>query len=99
MKAKKNVLLSIVLKALGVLIGFIYFPISLDYLGAIKFGIFLTLMSMVDWFLDMNIGIGHGLRNKFGESIAKNDDNQAVCYVSTAYATLGAIILAKSYPM
>lgn len=91
-RAKKNVVLTIVIKALGVLIGFIYFPLSLDYLGSEKFGIFLILLSMVDWFLNFDLGIGLGLRNKFGESVANNDDEEAVRYISTAYFALGAII-------
>ena len=92
-RAKKNVLLTIVLKGFGVLIGFLYFPLSLDYLGAVKFGIFLTLLSIVDWFLNFDIGISRGLRNKFGEAVAEQDDFKAVHYVSTAYFSLGAIIL------
>lgn len=91
-RAKKNVLLTIVIKALGVLIGFIYFPLSLDYLGTVKFGIFLTLLSIVDWFLNFDIGIGHGLRNKFGEALAQEEDKKAVSYVSTAYFAIGAIV-------
>lgn len=91
-RAKKNVLATIVLKGAGVLIGFIYFPLSLDYLGAVKFGIFLTLLSIVDWFLNFDIGIGRGLRNKFGESVAQDDDEKALHYVSTAYFALGLII-------
>lgn len=91
-KAKSNVLLTIVIKGLGVLIGFIYFPLSSDYLGQVKFGIFLILLSIVDWFLNFDIGIGQGLRNKFGEAVAKNDTEKAVSYVSTAYFTLAAII-------
>ena len=93
-KAKKNVLLTVVVKGLGVFIGFLYFPLSLDYLGAVKFGIFLTMLSITDWFLNFDIGIGLGLRNKFGESIARNEDKEAVKYVSTAYFALGAIITA-----
>ncbi len=91
--AKKNVLLSVLLKAIGVLIGFAYFPLSLEYLGVVKFGIFLTLISMIDWFMDLDIGIGHGLRNKFGESIAQGDDKKALHYVSTAYFAISAIII------
>lgn len=91
-RAKKNIALTVVLKGLGVLIGFAYFPLSLDYLGAVKFGIFLTLMSVVDWFLNFDVGIGHGLRNKFGEAIAVQDDEKAVHYVSTAYFFLGILV-------
>ena len=91
-KAKKNVVLTVVIKALGVLIGFIYFPLSLNYLGTVKFGIFLTLLSIVDWFLNFDIGIGLGLRNKFGEAVAKGDDKKAVHYVSSAYFALGVLV-------
>jgi O-antigen/teichoic acid export membrane protein len=92
-KAKKNVLMTIVIKVLGVLIGFAYFPLSLEYLGPVKFGIFLTLLSVIDWFLNFDIGIGLGLRNKFGESIANGDEKKAVSYVSTAYFILSIIIV------
>lgn len=91
-RAKKNVMLTIIIKALGVLIGFVYFPLSLDYLGTVKFGIFLTLLSIVDWFLNFDIGLGNGLRNKFGEAVAHEDHEKAVHYVSTAYFALSAII-------
>ena len=91
-RAKKNVILTILVKGLGVLIGFIYFPLMSDYLGQIKFGIFLLLLSTVDWFLNFDIGIGQGLRNKFGEAIAQKDDVKAVSYVSTAYFALAGII-------
>lgn len=91
-RAKKNVLLTIIIKGLGVLIGFIYFPLSSDYLGQVKFGIFLILLSIVDWFLNFDIGIGQGLRNKFGEAVAEEDTEKAVSYVSTAYFTLAGII-------
>lgn len=92
-RAKKNVLLTLLIKGLGVFVGFIYFPLSLEYLGPVKFGIFLTLLSVIDWFLNLDIGIGLGLRNKFGEAIAREDDSAAVKYVSSAYFALGAIII------
>ncbi|OWW27016.1 hypothetical protein B4Q04_04885 [Zobellia sp. OII3] len=92
-KAKKNIFFTILIKGLGILIGFLYFPLSLDYLGAVKFGIYLTLLSVIDWFLNFDIGIGLGLRNKFGEAVAKNDDEKAVAYVSTAYFALAMIIV------
>ncbi|CAM4125129.1 lipopolysaccharide biosynthesis protein [Zobellia nedashkovskayae] len=92
-RAKKNILLTILIKGIGILVGFLYFPLSLDYLGTVKFGIYLTLLSVIDWFLNFDIGIGLGLRNKFGEAVAQNKDEEAVTYVSTAYFALGAIII------
>ena len=90
-RAKKNILLAIIFKGMGILIGFAYFPISLTYLSPTNFGIFLTLASIIDWFGDFNIGIGNGLRNKLGESVAEEDYEKARGYVSTAYVALGGI--------
>jgi O-antigen/teichoic acid export membrane protein len=91
-KAKKNVLLAILARGAGILIGFAYFPISLAYLSPAKFGIFLTLTSMVDWFNEFDVGIGNGLRNKLGEAAADGDDELARGYVSTAYFFLGSLV-------
>jgi O-antigen/teichoic acid export membrane protein len=90
-KAKKNIVLAIVLKGLGVLIGFAYFPISLAYLGPAKFGIFLTLTSVIDWFSQLDIGIGDGLRNRLGEAKAEGNNELVRGYISTAYFAVGSI--------
>ncbi len=90
-KAKKNVLLAVFLKGIGVLIGFAYFPISLAYLSPEKFGIFLTLSSVIDWFSQLDVGIGNGLRNKFGEAVADGEEELAQGYVSTAYFIVGSV--------
>lgn len=90
-KAKKNILLSMIYKALGILIGFAYFPISLNYLGEEKFAIFLIMVSMVDWFAEFDIGIGNGLRNRLGEALADDNEEDARGYISTAYFALGSI--------
>ena len=90
-RAKKNVFYSLILKGLSVSIGFAFIPISLSYLGRVEFGIFLTLASIIDWFSELDVGIGSGLRNKLGESIANDDQEKARTYVSTAYYFLASI--------
>ena len=90
-RARKNILLAVLFKGVGVLIGFAYFPITLAYLSPAKFGIFLTLTSMIDWFGQLDVGIGNGLRNRMGEAIADGDDEKARGYVSTAYFALGSM--------
>ncbi|MCF8245309.1 MAG: oligosaccharide flippase family protein [Saprospiraceae bacterium] len=90
-RAKKNVILSVVYKGIGMLTGFLYFPLSLEYLGVAKFGLFLTLVSVLDWFAELDIGITNGLRNKLGAAIAEGDDEKARGYVSTACFALGSI--------
>lgn len=84
-KAKKNILGSFGIKGIAIIIGFIKVPILLSYLDAEKYGIWLTIASIVDWVHYFDLGIGHGLRNKFAEALAKEEHTLAHKLVSTAY--------------
>lgn len=95
-RAKKNVILAMLYKYLGVFIGFLYFPLSLSYLDPVRYGIFLTLASMIDWFGELDVGIGNGMRNRLGEALADGDDERARAYVSTAYFFVGSIFSVAS---
>src|SRR5690606_7689216 len=66
-------------------------PLTIDYVNPSRYGIWLTLSSIVGWFSFFNIGLTHGLRNKFAESKAQGDDSRAQMYVSTTYAILAII--------
>ncbi|MGI9542332.1 MAG: lipopolysaccharide biosynthesis protein [Cyclobacteriaceae bacterium] len=90
-RAKRNIISAVVFKAIGLIAGYIYFAISLSYLGEVKFGIFLVIVSIVDWFAELDIGIGHGLRNRMGEAIADRNYKLARGYISTAYFVVGSI--------
>lgn len=93
-KAKKNILASFLLKGASIVISFALVRVTLDYLDVTKYGIWLTLSSIIHWFVFFDIGLGNGLRNKFAQAIAKNQDELAKIYVSTTYAALGLIIIA-----
>jgi len=49
-KAKKQILYSFFLKAISVVIGLMFVPLLLNYLDAERYGIWLTLTSIVGWF-------------------------------------------------
>jgi len=92
-KAKKHILISFIFKGLSILSSFILVPVTLNYLGEgdsdlgnLKYGIWLTISSVIGWFGFFDIGIGNGLRNKFAEAIANDQKEQAKAYVSSAYA-------------
>ena len=76
------------LKIISVVVGLIYVPLLFDYLDKEKYGVWLTLISVLHWFALFDIGLGNGLRNKLTESIARNNIKLARTYVSTAYALL-----------
>lgn len=92
-KAKKNILASLLIQGLSVVISFILFPITLNYINPSSYGIWLTLSAIVGWFSFFDIGLTQGLRNKFAEAKAKGDDSLVQSYVSTTYAILGIICL------
>jgi O-antigen/teichoic acid export membrane protein len=93
-KARKNILVSFVIKSVSIVIGFIFVPLLLHHLGAIEYGIWLTLSSIIAWVSYFDIGLGNGLRNRFAESLAKGEHQMARIYVSTTYAGLCLIFAA-----
>lgn len=91
-KAKKNILASFIIKGLSIAISLVLVPITINYVNQSRYGIWLTLSSMVSWFSFFDIGFGNGLRNKFAEALALGQNDLARIYVSTTYAILSIII-------
>ena len=89
---KKNILATFFIKGLGILISLLYVPITLNYLNPTRYGIWMTLTSIVAWMGIFDVGLGNGLRNKLAEALALGDKEKAKKYVSTAYAMLGLIV-------
>ncbi|NHB70194.1 oligosaccharide flippase family protein [Bacteroidales bacterium M08MB] len=92
LRAKKNILASFVIKGLNIAIGLALVPLTINYLEPTKYGIWITLSSIIGWFGFFDIGLGHGLRNRFAEALAKGQHELARTYVSTTYAILTIII-------
>lgn len=87
-KAKRHILYSIVIQGINIIIGFLYVPLLLNYLTQEKYGIWLTLTSIIGWFSFFDIGLGNGLRNKLAEAFAKDDYNLGKKLVSSTYGIL-----------
>jgi O-antigen/teichoic acid export membrane protein len=92
-KAKKNIALSFVTKALSIGVSLLIVPLTIDYINPTQYGIWLTLSSIIAWFSFFDIGFGHGLRNKFAASVANGKHKLARIYVSTTYAILSLVSL------
>lgn len=71
-RAKKNIALSFLLKAVNILIQLLFVPLLLGYLSPVKYGIWITVGSVINWFYFFDIGLGNGLRNKLAEAFAKD---------------------------
>lgn len=92
-KIKVNILLSLGIKGISVITSFLMVPLTLNYLGTVDFGVWLTLSSIIAWFGFFDIGLGNGLRNKFAEALALGDQPLARSYVSTTYVALALIMV------
>lgn len=91
-KTKKNIFTSILIKCVSIAISFLLIPLALNYLNPVKYGIWLTLTSVIGWFAFFDLGLGNGLRNKLAEALAKNDKELARTYISTSYAIMSITI-------
>jgi O-antigen/teichoic acid export membrane protein len=92
-RAKKNIVSSLLIKGISIALSFVTLPITLNYVDTSTYGVWLTLSSIVGWFTFFDIGLTQGLRNRFAEAKAKGDESLAQIYVSTTYAILGLIFL------
>ena len=91
-KAKKNIFASFFFKGFSIIIGFLLVPLVLHYLGSEKYGIWLTISSIISWIGFFDIGLGNGLRNKLAEAFAVKDYILAKTYISTTYIIIFLII-------
>lgn len=85
---KKNIAVSLVLKCISILISLQVVPLTIDYVNPTRYGIWLTLSSIIAWLSYFDLGFAHGFRNRFAEAKAKGDMKLAKEYVSTTYAVL-----------
>ena len=92
-KAYKNIIGLFTLRGVNIAIGFVVVPLTLNYLDPTRYGIWITLSAIFNWFSLFDIGLGNGLRNRLAESLAKNDIQKARIYISTTYASLIVIFL------
>jgi O-antigen/teichoic acid export membrane protein len=90
--ARKNILASLLIRGGSIIISLLFVPLTIDYINPGRYGIWLTLSSIVGWFGFFDIGFGNGLRNKFAEAVARDEHELARIYVSTTYAVLSMII-------
>jgi len=68
-------------------------PIVLGFLDQEKYGIWVTLTTVVNWIRLLDIGIGGGLQLKLSEAIALKQFQQGRIHVSTTYGIIGGIFL------
>ncbi|MCF2447074.1 oligosaccharide flippase family protein [Dyadobacter sp. CY345] len=90
-KAKKNIGLSFLIKGASIAISLILVPLTINYINPYRYGIWLTLSSVVSWFSFFDIGLTNGLRNKLVQAKSEGNIKLAKIYISTTYSILALI--------
>ena len=60
-------------------------PVTLNCISPAEYGIWLTISSITIWLINLDLGLGNGLRNKLTEALTFKDTKLARTYVSTTY--------------
>jgi O-antigen/teichoic acid export membrane protein len=89
-----NIIGSFGVKGLAMVINILSLPAYLAYFPNQKIlGVWFTIISVLNWVLTFDLGIGNGLRNLIVKPLANNDYKKVKEYISTAYVTIGIISL------
>jgi O-antigen/teichoic acid export membrane protein len=82
----KGIAGSVVSRAVGAVAPLLLIPVTLNYLGATVFGLWMTLTAAAALASFADLGLGNGLMTRVPPALAANDVTLARRYVSSAYA-------------
>ena len=88
----KNAFWSVIIKILSIGVDFAKVPILLSFLDSERYGLYVTIASIVYWTHNFDFGLGAGLRYKLTAAISQNDFGYGKRLVSTAYYSMSAIM-------
>lgn len=90
---KKNIVGSFILRGTGILVSLLLVPVTIGYVNAELYGVWLTVASVMTWLHFLDLGFTQGLKNKLAEAIAHDDFEKGKSLVSTTYVMLLAIFV------
>lgn len=84
-KFLKSISINGLLKPLSMIVSLAYTPILLRFLGDEQYGVWSTMLSVMNWITIFDFGIAGGYRNLLSVKIAQKDDQGIREVSSTAY--------------
>lgn len=92
-KANWNIIQMMVIKGLSILLSLIYVPLFLHCMNNMRYGLWITILSLINWIGFLDIGLGQGLRNRLAEALAKKDLKLSREYIATTYFAVSVVFL------
>lgn len=90
-RAALTVLASVAAKGISILTVLISVPLTVGYLGAERYGLWMTISSVVAMLVFADMGMGNGLLNAVSEANGRDDREAARRYVSSAFFMLSGV--------
>ncbi len=90
---KRETSISFIVKMIGLGISYLLVSATVGYLNSERYGIWVTVLSIVSWISFLDIGLGNGMRNKLVQALVKGDKDKAKEYVSTTFYSIMMISL------
>lgn len=90
----KNVLGAFIVKGIALFVTLYTLPAYISFFNdSESLGVWFTILSLLNWILNFDLGIGNGLRNHLSASMAFDKQEESKRYISSAYFSVGAIVL------
>ncbi len=87
-----NIVGSVGIKGLAMFVNILTLPAYLNFFEDEKIlGVWFAILSIINWILTFDFGIGNGLRNYLVTTIVERDFQKAKTYISSAYLSVGVI--------
>ncbi|MBR2997851.1 MAG: hypothetical protein IKF37_02105 [Bacilli bacterium] len=85
----KNIIFSFMVKGLAIVLNFFTMPAYMKYFkNDTALGVWFTVVSIINWVLMFDLGIGNGLRNKLPKAIEDKDVEEQKTLLSSAYISI-----------
>ena len=89
-----NVISAFAIKGLALILSVFSMPAYIRFFNDdATLGIWFTILSVLNWILNFDLGIGNGLRNHLTKAYTEDNKDEAKKYVSSAYFSIGIISL------
>jgi len=89
-----NVFGAFVVKGAALLLSVFILPAYLRFFDDRSvLGLWFTIVSILSWFLNFDLGIGNGLRNQLVKALTQNNKDDVKKYITSAYVSTGIVTL------
>lgn len=89
-----NIIGAFIIKGGSLVISLFTMPAYINYFqNNTVLGLWFTILSVLNWVLMFDLGLGNGLRNKLPIAIAEKDDKKIKEYISSTYISTAILII------